>query len=244
VNTLEGKAAWYRLLCLGCSFSTLQGTTPRERVIGLWRNRLQDDFWKNTIPQSLESAANADYNRNLDAFFEGVIHRLFTNSNASGEDAEFWRRVFYDFRKMHYFVFRNHLPETILAYTSFTQVDGPGLINFLKSGEIQDVVRDPSQPRFPGVIGQSMSSPLFFIMRELARLGVIDERFASACYYMNRPARRIASRLGWIHDDGFSVPTFDDLIRFSEQVHKRIQEEAPELLGYYDLPLQWYALSH
>ena len=243
-DSIEGKAAWYRLLCLGCSFSTLLGTSPRERVIGLWTNRLGVDFWDKTIPNSIETAEREDFDRNLDSFFEKVIHRLFTNSNAGGEDAEFWRRVFYDFRKMHYFVFRNHLPETILEYTSFPQASGSGLIQFLKTGVVQEEFRDPSQPRFTGVIGQSMSSPLFFIMRELARLGVIDSRFGAACYYINRPSRRIASRLGWLSDEGFTVPKFDDLICFSEQVHCKFESEAPHLLGYYDLPLQWYALSN
>lgn len=242
-ESIEGKAAWYRLLCLGCSFSTLLGTSPRERVIGLWGDRLGADFWNKTIPDSLGAAGKAEFNRSLDAFFEKIIHKLFSNGNASGEDAEFWRRVFYDFRKMHYFVFRNHLPETILEYTSFSQADGIGLIRFLKSGEIQDEFRDPNQSRFTGVIGQSMSSPLLFIMRELARLGVIDHRFSSACYYMNRPARRVASWLGWIRDDGFSVPTFSDLLLYSQAIHETVVGSHPELQGYYDLPLQWYALT-
>ena len=242
-GTIEGKAAWYRLLCLGCSFSTLLGTSPRERVIDLWENRLTDDFWKKTIPDSLDAGAKVDFNRNLDAFFEEAIHNLFSNGNASGEDAEFWRRVFYDFRKMHYFVFQNHLPETILEYTSFPKADGPGLSKFLKTGEIQDDFRDPNETRFTGVIGQSMSSPLLFIMRELARLEVIDERFSSACYYVNRPARRVARWLGWIDDDGFSVPTFSDLLKYSQAINGKWKNPIHAMLGQYDLPLQWYALN-
>lgn len=241
-STLAGKEVWYRLLCLGCSFSTLLGRSPRKRVKELWSERLGDKFWKSTVPGSLDDADDIDFNRSLDAFFEDVIHQTFRDSNASGEDAEFWRRVFYDFRKMHYFVFRNHLPETILDYTGFDTADGPGLIQFLRTGEIQDDFRDPNEPRFTGVIGQSMSSPLLFIMRELARLEVIDERFHAACHYMNRPARKTACRLGWIHDDGLSRFSFSDLVDQSKSVHRGL-EEVPEFNGFFDLPLQWYALQ-
>jgi hypothetical protein len=241
-STLAGKEVWFRLLCLGCSFSTLLGTAPRKRVTELWRERLRDEFWMATVPSSLEEAGDADFNQGLDRFFEDVIHRTFRDPNAGGEDAEFWRRVFYDFRKMHYFVYRNHLPETIIGYTEFEAADGPGLIKFLRTGQIQDEFRDPNEPRFTGVIGQSMSSPLLFIMRELARLEVIDGRFHATCYYMNRPARKIASRLGWIPDDGLSRYSFTDLVDYSQAVHQKL-EEVPKFNGFFDLPLQWHAVQ-
>jgi hypothetical protein len=241
-DTIEGKAAWYRLLCLGCSFGILLGPRPFERVMDLWRSRLGDDFWYATVPLSLKASQSAAFNQKLDGFFEQVIHKLFKDENASGEDAEFWRRVFYDFRKMHYFVFRNQLPETMLDLASYDETDGHALINFLRSGQIPDALRDPAHPRFRGVIGQSMTAPLLFVMRELRRLGVLSsERFDSACYYMNSPARRVARKLGWIDGDATSRYDFSELVGLSEQVHVRMSIEAPELLGFFDLPLQWYA---
>jgi hypothetical protein len=177
----------------------------------------------------------------LDLFFREIIDRYYKNENASGEDAEFWRRVFYDFRKMHHFVFRNHLPETILEFARYDEADGSNLIRFLRSGHIPPKMQDPNHPRFRGVIGQSMKAPLLFVMRELSRLGVLDHRFASASFYLNSPVRRVACQLGWLDaETGFSGD-FTSLVDQSENIHSHMQNELPELDGFYDLPLQLYA---
>lgn len=95
-------------------------------------------------------------------------------------------------------------------------------------------------PRFRGVAGQSMKAPLLFLMRELRRLDVLDNRFDAACFYMNSPARRVAARLGWIDDEERHGGEFSDLVDLSSKVHGRISVEAPELLPFFDLPLQIY----
>ena len=244
VERLDGKASWYRLLCLGCTLSIPRGRTPASGVAALWENELSDSFWKETIPQSLTDVSKTSYTSSLDKYFETIIHKIFRNVNTSGEYADFWRRVFYDFRKMHYFVFQNHLPETVFDFSSYEEADGRSLIDFLKSGSIPDSMQAPSTPRFRGVIGQSMKVPLLFVMRELRRLDVLNDRFDSACYYLNSPARRIARGLGWIGDETRYAGDFSDLVDQSEIVHNRMLVEIPDLAGHFDLPLQLYAYKY
>jgi hypothetical protein len=86
-----------------------------------------------------------------------------------------------------------------------------------------------------------MSAPLLFVMRELRRLSILPDGFESACYYMNSPARRVASRLGWLDVSQRGNATFEDLLLVSQTTFQRIQSEAPELGPYFDLPLQWFA---
>lgn len=241
-GTIAGKAAWYRLLCLGCALSLPLGRTPYERIMRFWERCLGDDFWLATIPESLESAAGPKFERRLDSFFEDIIHRTFRDENASGEDADFWRRVFYDFRKMHFFVFgESNLPGLILQISSGDGVCGSQLVQFLRSGHVPRSLQAPGHERWAGVVGQSMSAPLLFVMRELRRLCVVPEGFESACYYMNSPARRVASRLGWIDTYQRGNASFEDLLLVSETIFQRMHSEAPELEPYFDLPLQWYA---
>jgi len=242
--TLPGKASWYRLLCLGCSFGIPLGTQPRNWVQRFWEERLGEEFWDFTIPDSLDEPGTADFNQRLDTYFERIIHTLFKDANASGEDARFWRRVFYDFRKMHYLVFRDHLPETILDLAAFAEADGLSLISFLRSGRVPDALQD-GHTHFQGVIGQSMTAPLLLVMRELRLLGVLpDARFDSACYYMNTPPRRVAKMLGWIDDAYTGDYDFGQIVLVSEAVHARMLEEAPDLVEFLDLPLQWYAYQN
>jgi hypothetical protein len=241
-GSAQGSACWFRLLCLGCSFSTLLGTSPRTQVIQLWRTRLTDEFWQATTGPQAGRPDHDPFGTELKELFREIIHRSYADENARGEGAEFWRRVFYDFRKMHHFVYRNHLPATLLDYVSYPQVDGAGLAQFLRTGTINVELRDPGQPRFEGVIGQSMSSPLLFVLRELARLEILPERCHEACYYMNRPARRVASRLGWIDSDWLERYSFADLLKQSQDTHREMREYE-EFDGYFDLPLQWFAIK-
>lgn len=239
-HELPGKATWYRLLCLGCTLGLPLGMAPYSRVRSLWNNCLQDSFWQATIPSTPHEAFEDKFSRNLDKFFEEVIHQLLRNENASGEEAAFWRRVFYDFRKMHYFVFNNHLPETLLEFAGFEDAEGQGLIQFLRSGHVPPEMQDTTS-RFRGVIGQSMTAPLLFVMRELRRLEILDHRFDSACYYMNAPARRVAKQLGWISDSPVTGG-FTELVSMSSQVHEHIKLE-PQIAPFFDLPLQWFAIK-
>jgi len=243
-ETLGGKATWYRLLCLGCTLGLPLGIRPLNQAQRLWLEELTEEFWQVTIPSSEQESEEPAFNDRLDEYFEQKIHKLFRDENATGENAAFWRRVFYDFRKMHYFVFKNHLPETIMEFASYEEADGSALIGFLRSGKIPEGLQDPTTPRFRGVIGQSMKAPLLFVMRELRLLNILGERFNPACFYMNSPARRIAHKLGWIDLDSVASGDFSTLVFQSERVHERMQDELPDLACYFDLPLQLYALNN
>ncbi|MCX6857797.1 MAG: hypothetical protein NTV80_23170, partial [Verrucomicrobia bacterium] len=243
-DTIAAKENWYRLLCLGCSMSIPLGRKPEARIISFWRDRLNAEFWAETIPATLEEAKLSGYDQRLDAFFERIIHQSFRDENASGEDADFWRRVFYDFRKMHFYVFRNDLPAVLLQLANANDVEGSALISFLRSGQIPVAMQMPGIESWTGVIGQSMSAPLLFVMRELRRLNVLPpDRFDNACFYMNSPARRVAHRLRWISDEQRRDYSLGNLVSLSERIFDEVSqcEYAEELLPHFDLPLQWYA---
>jgi hypothetical protein len=243
-ESISGKQHWYRLLCLGCSMSIPLGRNPSARIIPFWHERLNAEFWAATIPKTLDEAKTSGFDQRLDKFFEDIIHQSFRNENASGEDADFWRRVFYDFRKMHFYVFKNDLPAVLLQLANANTVEGSALISFLRSGQIPPALQTPGVPSWTGVIGQSMSAPLLFVMRELRRLNVLlTDRFDSACFYMNSPARRVAYRLGWITDDERRDYSLGNLVSLSESIFNQIHqcEQSEELLKHFDLPLQWYA---
>ncbi len=218
-DTLAGKEHWYRLLCLGCSMSIPLGINPATRIKRFWRDRLNAEFWAATIPATLEEAKSSGYDQRLDAFFEHIIHQSFRDENASGEDADFWRRVFYDFRKMHFYVFMNDLPGVLLQLAHTNDVEGSALISFLRAGQIPIALQMPGNERWAGVIGQSMSAPLLFVMRELRRINVLPpDRFDRACFYMNSPARRVAHRLDWISDQERRDYSLGNLVSLSEGI--------------------------
>jgi hypothetical protein len=231
----HGKAAWLRLLCLG----SLRGVRMQHGLIQrFWWNDLHD-VWAALIPASLDSLKEPSYPRELERVFHDAIHRQFTDDLASGEDAELWRRVFYDFRKLHHFVYHNDLPRSLLELAGQQHTQSDSLLNFLRSGRVPGAER-----RWVGTIGQSMASPLFFILRELRRLEVIDERYEPACFYMNSPARRVACQLGWISAEQNLRYDIENLSEISAICYERTKRECPELLPFFDLPLQWYAAQH
>lgn len=243
-DSINSKEIWYRLLCLGCCMSIPLGPDPSTRILPFWRERLKDEFWAATIPTNLDEVSSIRYDQRLDAFFEKIIHQNFRNENASGEGAEFWRRVFYDFRKMHFYVFKNDLPGVLLQLARSNEVEGSALIHFLRSGMIPASMQAPGFEAWSGVIGQSMSAPLLFVMRELRRLKVLPlDRFDQACFYMNSPARRVAHDLAWITDQQMRNYSFGNLVSISEKAFNKIRqsEHSDALLPYFDLPLQWYA---
>lgn len=241
-ESLTGKATWYRFLCLGSTLGIPLGKSPLEMATKLWEEELTADFWDKTIPKDWKENKESPFESSaLDNYFEERIQEMFQDGNASGENASFRRRVFYDFRKMHHLVFKNHLPETIWDLINEDDINGYGLTQFLRSGRIPSSLKTPGMSRFQGVLGQSMTAPLFFMMRELRRLEILDERFDSCSFYLNSPARRVASQLGWIDHQDSGRLNFMQLTELSETVHSRMKEDLPVLASFYDLPLQLYA---
>ena len=232
-SSASGMRAWLRLLCLATCFGVR--TKPRT-IEKFWRTRLKDVWWVFTPDTLPHESEDSDW-RVLDEVFLKATHLQFHDLEASGEDAELWRRVFYDFRKLHQFVYRNSFPAAILEVAGMRGTMPEDLVNFMKSGLLPNV-------RWAGVLGQSMTSPLFFVLRELRRLDVIDSRFDPVCFYMNSPARNVATRLGWIKAEQGAAYGIEKLTEFSTTCHKRMKSECPELSPFYDLALQWYDFNN
>ena len=232
-SSASGMGAWLRLLCLASCFGVR--TKPRT-IEHFWRTRLTD-VWRVFTPAVVLHESEGHDWRALDEVFLEATHRSFRDSDASGEDAELWRRVFYDFRKLHQFVYRNSFPAAILEVAGMRETTPENLVNFMKSGNLPNV-------RWTGVLGQSMTSPLFFVLRELRRLGVIDSRFDPVCFYMNSPGRNVGTCLGWIAAKRGVAYGVEELTEFSTICHKRMQSECAELSPLYDLALQWFDFSN
>lgn len=237
---LDSLTAWYRLLCLGCSLSIPHGTMPLDRVQTLWAKLIEHRFWELTIPIDLGNINEAAMERELDLLFREIIHSPLGDRSASGEDDQFWRRVFFDFRRMRSLVFNDGFPQALMEVAEHPATTGDQLVDFFKTGTVPIHLQSPP---WRGVIGQSMSAPLLFVLRELRLMGVLSgERFNSVCYYMNSPARRIAARLQWIEPEE-QRNDFESLLKISEMVHFKMNETETgrELCAFLDIPLQWYA---
>lgn len=235
-DSLQSQHAWHRLLCYSCAL----GSRMRwGGVLGFWKSSLLErGYFLAVEPDALGDADSQDFSISLDGFFEGLIHQEFRNLDASGEGAEFWRRVFYDFRKLHYYVYRNDFGKVLLEVIDEAE-SGEDILGFLRSGRLRG--NDP----WKGVVGQSMTAPLLYLMRELRRMGVIThDGFDDCCFFMNGYARSTAFRLDWITEDERRSYDLQSLIRLSKKVHQRVTQEIPEMLPFYDLPLQSVALPN
>ena len=227
VNTVGGKELWYRLFGLACLMAAGRRMTE---VRDFWRTELNGcSFWDKT--------SGVNFGKATDELFADVTSRPFTNLNASREYAYFWRRVFYDIRKIHRLVWDEDFPTTLMELVN----DGRGeqLLDFLKTGSL------PGQKPWIGVFGQSAGAPLFFIVRELCRLGVIDQPpVKPLAFFVCSPVRRAAERIGWLPPGASENYDFAALHSVSEQLYRRIQSESaqePEIckamLDIYDIPL-------
>lgn len=222
-DDLPRSAIWYRLLCLACA---LGAKVPRRTIRYFWETTLaKSGFWEITTSPATNGAT-------LDDFFETLIHREFRSIYAEGEQAELLRRVFYDFRKLHYLTYENGFADVIC--TILDGVDkGADPVRFLRSGWL------PDDRPWRGVIGQSMTSPLLFLMREWRRSGVLkSDRVDKHCYYMNTAARRGACRLGWLPWERLYAYSLEDVLEASSRVHQRLMDSQAWDPIDFDIPLQ------
>lgn len=222
-ETAEGKALWYRLFGYACLVSAGRHMTELRRF---WLGRLQPEhFWERT--------SAGDFSEATQAIFEKAVTAEFTNMAAGGEQAYFWRHVFYDIRKVHRMV-QNEFPAALLELVQRGR--GEYLRQFLRTGYLPG----PEQPRWVGTFGQSADTPLGFIIRELLRLGVItDETVRPYAFFVCRPVLRGLTKIGWIPeaDSGFS----------GEQWLAKLAEDpqyGPLLRPYFDIPLLHMGLTH
>ena len=219
----EGKLLWYKVLSLPCLMGTGRQMTA---VRDFWINRLNTtDFF------NVASSNNDDIRK----VFDDAIHHKLKGDSATGEDAVFWRRVFYDIRKIRTLVYENDFASVILEVASN---DVCNLVRFMRNGTI------PGQQDWAGVMGQSAGGPLFFVMRELRRLGVIESAEAdSSCYFVCKPVRRAAYELGWIDQRLRDRYDFSSLQEASRCIYEIITEDGEvgdNLLPLYDIPLMHY----
>jgi len=217
------NAAWYRLLCLACM---LGARVSRSTIREFWRTTLEKSrFWEITTGETRDTGE-------LDRFFEQLIHREFRNIDAEGEQAELLRRVFYDFRKLHCLIYENDFAEVVLEV--FGQIDdGFDPVRFLRSGW------RPDDRPWRGVVGQSMTSPLLFLMREWRRAGLIEsDRMDHHCYYMNAAARRGACRIGWLDWEQLYACSLSEILDASARVHEKLTGSGEWNPMDFDIPLQ------
>ena len=220
-----GKAIWYRMFTFACLVSAGHRATEMHSLLAeLERLHFFD----------LTSDPDVSFSGVTAPVFEALVQREHKNQWASGEDAHFWRRIFYDARKVHHLVYRNDFAEVFLEMAQ-RESFGDALPDFLRSGEI------PGQQRWHGVLGQSAAAPLLFIVRELRRLRIIEHSTVdSVAFFACKPVRRIAARLRWIDEGMVDAASWSDLLRISRILHGKFtsSDEAREsLLPYYDIPL-------
>jgi hypothetical protein len=220
-DTQKGKECWHRLLCLG----SLLGARARPQTVRR--------FWAQQLRSRAIFSATGEHE--LAKLLDEVSHRTFTDLDTTGENAEMWRRVFYDFQKLRLFVFVDDLPGSFLEHLrSSEEWDAP--INFLKSGFRKN------ESRWAGSVGQSMTAPLFWIVRELRRIRLIEDPvFDPSCYYVNGPARRVLRRLPGFEGYDLRDYGFEKLLGLSQRCHELLNHDFP---NHFDLPLQWYALNN
>ena len=225
----SGKRVWYRLFGLACLMSAGRRMTELREF---WHGQLNTrQFWENT--------SGTAFGRGTDTLFDDLIQRRFADLIASGEHAYYWRRVFYDLRKIHKLVWEDEFPETLLRLTQSGR--GGELLNFLKTGTLS------GQKTWVEVFGQSAGVPLFFLVRELCRLGVItDPQVLPLAFFVSTPVRRALERIGWRTADSSERVDFESLSSISAQLHAKIsgdREFGPKLLPFYDIPLLHLGLN-
>jgi len=159
-----------------------------------------------------------------------------------GEDATFWRRIYYDVRKVRHLIYENQFAEAVMELAQDPR-DATHMLQFLKSGKL------PGERAHRGVLGQSAGSPLFFVVRELRRLGVIPHPEVDAsAFFVCTPVRRLAARLGWIESKLAASYDFESLGEASLRIHSAAMALTPNdavvFRKWFDIPLLHYALNH
>ncbi|MCW5556762.1 MAG: hypothetical protein KIT22_02800, partial [Verrucomicrobiae bacterium] len=220
-DSAEGKTLWYRLFGYACLVSAGRHMTELRNF---WLKRLNPDgFWERT--------SAGDFSEKTQEVFERAVTNEFTNMAAGGEQAHFWRRVFYDIRKVHRLV-QNDFPSALLELVN--QGHGEHLRQFLRTGHL------PNQPRWIGTFGQSAATPLGFIIRELIRLEVItDEAVHPYAFYVCRPVLRALTKISWIDDVDSEFSGKHWLEKLEED-----PEHGSKLLPHYDIPLLHMGITH
>jgi hypothetical protein len=229
----DGKRVWYRLLSLACLMSGA-GHGRIESLRRFWREELdcpERNFWEITANQNFHEATK-------DLFLSLVIRRA--NPDAKQEWADYWRHVFYDVRKVHELIWNREFADTVLRFMADPE-RAAMLPQFLRDGQL------PGQSSWAGVLGQSAGTPLFFLTREMSRLGLAKGvEIQRLAFFVCTPVRRAAERIGWLDAGAADRTDFRSLARISERLYETIMKDkqfGPKLLPYFDIPLLHLGLS-
>ena len=238
-ETDEGGRIWYRLLGLACLMSAGWGRLSTMRKF--WQGTLEPaNFWNRT-------AGKDNFANGTQELFSKLVLRTHSNIAASGEDADYWRHIFYDVRKVHELVWQHEFADTVLRLASDPK-HAHSLPQFLRSGLL------PGQKPWAGVLGQSAGAPLFFVVRELCRLGVIKspalETLKPLAFFPCTPVRRAAVRIGWLDPALAARTDFESLAEVSKKLYERVANDTSvdevsreHLLDLYDIPLLHLGLN-
>lgn len=220
--TAERNPYWYRLFGYACLVSAGRHTTELRKF---WKERLNaKQFWERTSKRTCTEG----FSEETREMFEQAV------TTQDKEAAYYWRRIFYDVRKVHRMVCVNDFPSDLMRLVD--EGHGQHLREFLSSGRLPY----PNQQRWVGTFGQSAGSPLGFIIRELMRLEVIiDELVRPSAFFVCRPVLRALSKIGRIYDadDGYSGEKWLEWLA-TDPVH------GPLLLPYCDIPLLHMGITH
>ena len=236
-ETKEGKLAWYRILGLACLMSGA-GHGRIESLRRFWTEELERpdrNFWNATAGHEFSEATKTLF---------GELALRLANPNAQGEWADYWRHVFYDVRKVHELVWNQQFADTVLGLLMDPE-RAMLLPQFLRDGQL------PGQQPWAGVLGQSAGAPLFFLTRELCRLGIANSaELRPLAFFVCTPVRRAAERIGWLEPGDSDRTDFRSMARMSEKLYRRIADDTEvageireQMLDLYDIPLLHYGLN-
>ena len=210
------RDTWFRLLSLVCLLGAPYRRT--SQLLDFWNNELVTDsfdLFADTLNNGFDSISKR---------LDDVLHREFVANDAAGENADYWRRVCYDIRKVHSLIANDDFHLTV----SEALDDGEGFLQFLRSGNI------PGQRNWRGVLGQSATSGLYFLGRELQRMGLLQSQ--ERIFYACGPVRRAALALDLISPSDLNRYTFEGLSEVSRLLEESLQG-FPDLLEFHDIPL-------
>ncbi|WP_269522411.1 sacsin N-terminal ATP-binding-like domain-containing protein [Coraliomargarita parva] len=235
-DTPASSLLWYRLFAIG----TLISANRRSRQL--------HDFLENSegFPAIWNATNSKAYQAAVDIAFQQIVGRDVPDEQASQENAIFWRRVFYDLRKIHHLIFENQLHLTFMELVENDERPFNQVAVFLRSGRLRD------GQSWTGTLGESMNGPILFILRELHRIGLFKGRPTDPRpLFFSRYTAHVFSALKLSSTS--SPPGFDSAFELSKRLEEEVQElcvnsiatesEAEAFLNAYDMPLLHFMLT-
>ncbi len=227
----ESKLLWFRVLSIANFISEGRRMTEVR------------DYMKNdTFFQKLWKARNTqELNHIAESVFAELVDRRHIHDQAQGERSYFWRRVFYDMRKINRIVFEYQFAESLLQLhvSPITEI-----LRFVRGGADQNPIQTL---RWTGVMGQSAAGSLLFVIRELRRLGIFTPPDDKHCYFVCKPVRNAAIRFGLL-DERHREIQGEVLLDASAELHDRIsklpEEHRQIFKNLYDIPLLHWGINN